>query len=312
MTHWIKAAQTVLPVFLVIGLGVICRSRSLVSREGIQSLKYVAVNICLPAVLFGAFATAQYSLSDLVIPLMMAALCMAGWFLGRWGAKRLGLNSRFVPFLTCGFEAGMLGYALFQMLYGAEKVTWFARIDLGQVLFVFTVYKILLSLESGKAPDRKKLLREMLSSPIIAAIVLGVVLGATGLWQALAPSGITGVLSACTDLIAAPTSVLILLAIGYDLVLRDIPWRAALQTALLRLAVMAVLYGLFSLFLTAVSREQGLREAALLMFLLPPPFVLPVFADDAGQRVYVSSVLSVSTLFAIAGFCVLAALGSAG
>ncbi len=36
--------------------------------------------------------------------------------------------------------------------------------------------------------------------------------------------------------------------------------------------------------------------------------VLPVFADDADKRVYVSSALSVSTLVAIAGFCVLAVL----
>ena len=43
------------------------------------------------------------------------------------------------------------------------------------------------------------------------------------------------------------------------------------------------------------------------MLLLPPPFVLPVFADDEDQRVYVSSALSVSTLAAIAGFAVLAA-----
>ena len=55
---------------------------------------------------------------------------------------------------------------------------------------------------------------------------------------------------------------------------------------------------------------QAALDAALnVMFILPPPFVLPVFADDADQRVYVSSALSVSTLVAIVGFAVLAALG---
>jgi len=54
---------------------------------------------------------------------------------------------------------------------------------------------------------------------------------------------------------------------------------------------------------------SGLGAAINVMFILPPPFVLPVFADDARQRVYVSSVLSVSTLVAIAGFAVLAAAG---
>ena len=47
----------------------------------------------------------------------------------------------------------------------------------------------------------------------------------------------------------------------------------------------------------------------MVIFILPPPFVLPVFADEPDQRVYVSSALSVSTLIAIAGFAVFAALG---
>ena len=48
------------------------------------------------------------------------------------------------------------------------------------------------------------------------------------------------------------------------------------------------------------------EAAVILMFLLPPPFVLPVFADGKEQRAYVSAALSVSTLVAIAGFAVLA------
>jgi hypothetical protein len=45
------------------------------------------------------------------------------------------------------------------------------------------------------------------------------------------------------------------------------------------------------------------------MFLLPPPYVLPVFSRDEQQRVYLSSVLSLSTLVTLAGFIVMASLG---
>lgn len=302
-----EAVKTVLPVFLIIRIGSLCRSKRLISREGINSLKNVAVNICLPAVLFKAFAGTRYGVQDIVIPLVMFGICVLGWLLGRAGARLFRMKSRFVPFLTTGFEAGMLGYALFQMLYGSGQVAQFARIDLGQVLFVFTLYKILLGMGSGQT-DRKKLLGEMAASPIIIAIFAGVLLGATGLYQALVLSGVSGVLDACADLIAAPTSVLILLAIGYDLVFRDIPWRDALQAVGLRLAVMLLLRFVFLLCLRFVAPEGAMRDAVNLMFILPPPFVLPVFADDADQRVYVSSVLSVSTLAAIAGFCVLAVI----
>ncbi len=309
MGQWTDVIRTVLPVFVIIGIGVFCRSRKLITRAGIDTLKQVAVNICLPAVLFKAFAATEYGLTDVLIPLAMFAVCVLGWLLGRAGARVFGLKSRFVPFLTTGFEAGMLGYALFPMLYGEERVASFARIDLGQVLFVFTLYKLLLGLSGGQATDRKKLVRDMVASPIIIAILAGVLVGATGLYRALIPSGITGekgIVDACADLIAAPTSVLILLTIGYDLVLRDIPWRVTLQAAALRLGIMAALWLAFRLGLRALSLEEEMGDALNLMFLLPPPFVLPVFADDADQRVYVSSVLSISTLIAIAGFCVLA------
>ena len=69
---------------------------------------------------------------------------------------------------------------------------------------------------------------------------------------------------------------------------------------LLRLALAAVVRLLW---------PEAPLAALNVMFILPPPFVLPVFADDADQRVYVSSALSVSTLVAIAGFAVLAAIG---
>ena len=61
--------------------------------------------------------------------------------------------------------------------------------------------------------------------------------------------------------------------------------------------------------LNALWPEANLTAAINVMFILPPPFVLPVFADDEDQRVYVSSALSLSTLVAIVGFAVIATLG---
>ena len=309
MTRVIEVLQTILPVMIMLCIGMICRSRQLISREGINSLKSVAVNIALPAVLLSAFATTKYTFMDIIIPLMMFMVCVAAWVLGRAGAKLFGLASRFVPFLTTGFEAGMLGYALFNMLYGSSRTAEFARIDLGQVLFVFTLYKILLGLEGQEKADVKQLLKEMAFSPIIIAIAAGVLLGAAGIYQALVPSGISGIFDACTDFVSAPTGAIILLTIGYDLVLKDIPWFSAGKVVALRLAIMMILRFAFITVLHLLWPEAALDSAVNVMFILPPPFVLPVFADDPDQRVYVSSALSISTIVAIAGFAVLAAAG---
>ena len=306
MTGIVGVLRTVLPVLLMLAIGMLCRRRRLISREGVNALKNVVVNITLPAVLLNAFASTRYTLMDVAIPLLMFAACLAAWALGRLTMRVLGMKSRFVPFLTTGFEAGMLGYALFEMLYGAGRTAEFARFDLGQVLFVFTVYKLLLGREGREKADLGKLAREMVFSPIIIAIVVGVLLGATGLYRALEASGISSVFDACTTFVSAPTSAIILLTIGYDLVLGDIPWASTGKVVALRFVIMMVLRTAFILILNALWPAAGLAAAINVMFILPPPFVLPVFADDAQQRTYVSSALSVSTLVAIAGFAVMA------
>ena len=309
MNRFIGVLQTVLPVLVMLGIGMLCRRKALISREGVNALKNVVVNITLPAVLLSAFATTRYTMMDLLIPLLMFLVCLAGWALGKLGMKLFRMPSRFVPFLTTGFEAGMLGYALFGMLYGSARTADFARIDLGQVLFVFTLYKILLGLESSKKADPKELIREMVFSPIIIAIVAGVLIGATGLYRALEPLGISAVFDTCTDFVSAPTGAIILLTIGYDLVLMDVPWVSTGKVVALRFGIMMILRFALLLVLRVILPSADLKGAINVMFILPPPFVLPVFADDADQRVYVSSALSVSTLVAIAGFTILAAAG---
>lgn len=308
MSRFAEVLRIVLPVLLMLLIGMLCRKKRLISREGIDALKTVAVQIGLPAVLLHTFAAAEYSLATLVVPLVMFLLCILAWLLGRALGPVFGLHNRFVPFLTTGFEAGMLGYALYTLLYGSGHLADFARIDLGQVLFVFTLYKVLLGMGGSEKPDAKQLAKDMMLSPIIIAIILGVLLGVTGIYRSLS-AGAAGVLDACTDFISAPVSALILLSIGYDLVFADIPWKDALKATGLRLLIMAVLgAGLFGLFRLLWPQERWDR-AVWVMFLLPPPYVLPVFSTDEEQRVFLSSVLSLSTLITLAGFVVLAVIG---
>lgn len=294
--------QKVLPVFLVLGLGVVCRKRALLNREGINALKKVAVDIALPAVMFSAFATAEYSLKSVCVPLTMFAVCCGALFLGFLLCRRLKIGGRLSPYMAAGFEAGMLGYALFAILFPGEKVSAFAMVDLGQVLFVFTVYKIMLAGKSN-AGDA---LREALSAPTVWAIVLGLLVGATGLYNALKPSGISSVLDALTDFVSAPTSVLILLAIGYDLDPSGMEWRKIGKMMGLRLGISAVLLGVVLLVDHLVLGHMIHTGALLLMFILPPPYVLPVFADVEEERADVSSALSALTFVSIVLFAVLA------
>lgn len=296
--------QKVLPVFLVLMLGVLCRKKALLTREGINALKKVAVDIALPAVMFSAFATAEYSFRSVCVPLIMFAVCCAALYMGHVLCRRMKIGGRLSPYLAAGFEAGMLGYALFAILFPGEKVSSFAMVDLGQVLFVFTVYKIMLA---GKSNAREAL-AEALSAPTVWAIMLGLLFGATGLFNALRSSGVSTVITALTDFVSAPTSVLILLAIGYDLVPSEIRWKKIGSLLGLRLGVSAALLVVTMLVDRLLLGQMMHTGALLLMFVLPPPYVLPVFADVESERADVSSALSALTFVSILLFAVLAAV----
>lgn len=302
MDSLIQIIETALPVLLALAIGMLCRKKQFLSRDGVDTLKKVVLNITLPAVLVNAFATARYDRETLAIPVVMFLLCCAGLVLGRLLAKLLRLPGRLSPFLATGFEAGMLGFALFSLLYPNDGTAQFAILNLGQELFVFTLYKGLLS---GRNRNGKSLVRDAVTSPVLWAIFAGVLLGATGLYDAMGRIGISGILDSLTGFVSAPTGMIILLTVGYDLVPEEIPWKETFRFILLRLLVMAVLLAVL-LGLNRTLLHGAVHEgAAMLMFLLPPPYVLPVFADEPSQRVQISAALSALTLVSLLLFALL-------
>ena len=80
--------RTILPVVLMLLIGILCRKKQIITREGIDALKSVVVSIALPAVLLNAFATTQYTLMDILIPLFMFLICLTGWGCGHLAARR--------------------------------------------------------------------------------------------------------------------------------------------------------------------------------------------------------------------------------
>lgn len=300
MSVVISVIETALPVFLAIALGMLCRSRGFLTRDGVDALKKVVLNITLPFVLLDAFATAEYSLAALVLPLVMFAVCCLALVLGRLLVRAFRIPGRLSAFLATGFEAGMLGYALFALLFPDVSMSAFALPDIGQTLFVFTLYKILLS---GRT-DWKAIGRDMASTPILWAVAAGVLLGATGLYGAMERWGVSGVIDSAASFLSAPTGTVILLTVGYDLVVREIPWKRVGGLIAMRLVVAAVCYGVMVLLNRTLLGGMLFEGAALLMVILPPPYVLPVFADEASERVQIASALSALTLVTVILFAV--------
>ena len=301
MENLFRILQTALPVLAALALGVLCRKLIFLTRDGVDTLKKVVVNLTLPAVVFAAFATAEYSLQTIAIPVLVFLLCCLGLVLGRLLARLLRLPGRVTPYLAGGFEAGMLGYALFALLFPQASSARFAILDLGQTLFVFTLYKALLS--GGK--ETKSLWKDIVNTPILWGAFAGLLVGATGLFAWMTRNGSAAVVTSLTDFLSAPTGMMILLAVGYDLDFAQIRWRETARFVVLRLAAMAILFAVLLLVNRTLLHGIIFEGAALLLFILPPPYVLPIFADEPSQRAQISSALSALTVVTLLLFAVM-------
>ena len=298
MDKLITILQTALPVFLALGVGVFARKTQFLARDSIDAMKKLVINITLPFVLLSAFASADYNKAALVLPTMVFLLCCVALALGFVVLRMCKVKSRLAPFLASGFEAGMLGYSLFVLLFPNESVSTFAVLDLGQTLFVFTLFKILLS---GKT-DFKAIAKDMVTSPILWAVFAGVILGVTGAYQV---PNVGKLLDATCDFLSAPTGMVILLTVGYDLVLGEIPWGKTIGYIAMRLGIMAVILAVMVLLNRTILNGMMFEGAALLMVILPPPYVIPVFADEPSERVSISSALSAMTVVSLLLFAAL-------
>jgi len=302
----LSVLEMVFPIVLLLGLGTLCRRKQLLTLDGLAGLKSIVGNICLPVVLFNAFFTARYSLSVLLtfltVYLGFGAALLAGFALRKLAAP----HGKFFPFLLTSAEGGMLGYALYGVLMGEQS--GFAVVDLGQTVFAYTAFLGTLTLVDGQTPSAGKLLRNIVTNKCCIGMALGIALGVAGVggWMLSSPAAglVTGTISAIT----APTSALVLLIVGYELELDKKLLRPVAVTVLTRLALMGGLLILVSFVIfRIIPYDPALQIALMILYALPAPFIIPLFADVGGEGKYISTSLSVHTLCTVLLFAAIAA-----
>ncbi len=296
-----------LPVLLSFGLGYLCERKRIFGAEGLKGLKAVVSNITLPAVLFFAFFTAEYSGRIALTFATVFLSCVLGLAIGFLLRRFVKPYGKFLPFLLTNFEGGMLGYALFGLLY-AGQTHIFAMVDIGQTFCAFTVFLAALKAVGGEKVSIRGLGRNMLHNVVFVSIVLGAALGILGVgkWALASPAG--AVITDAVQFIAAPTGALILLIVGYELSFQKSLLVPVLKTVGLRLLVMLVLLTAGALVIfSVIPFDKPLFTAMLLAYAMPAPFIIPLYVSDSAHAQYISTALSVQTLVSIALFIGVAA-----
>jgi predicted permease len=301
----LQTLSTTLPVIILVLVGVLIRTAKILKPGTIADIKTLIVNLTLPLVLFTAFATMTFEARFLLIVVIVFAACTLVMFLAARLRAVPGLRPAYAPYLMAGFEAGMLGYAVFGAMYGSANVGKFAVIDLGQVLFVFFVLVTRLQMARGSRVDWRGTLVNFGRTPVIIAILLGMLANLSGFYRLLAGFDPAAALLAAVAMLAGLTTPLVSLVIGYELRFQAGAFSAALQTALLRLALWVGLALAFNALVirATLGLDSTFEAAVLLMAVLPAPFVIPIYlkGEERGDRDYILNTLSIGTVLALAG-----------
>lgn len=296
----------VLPVFCMLALGMAANRFGWISRAGMDGIKLLATNIMLPVVLVDALGMAQYNkVTLLFLVVMMVQLLVAtgaGYLLRPLVGSGQG---RYLPFLTATFEGGMMAYPLYMALCGTEMLSNIAALDMANCIFTFTIYLTLITATGKGKSGGSQLLSTVLRAPAMYGVVLGILLGITGILPKIAASSVGSVYSSLISMITTPVSALILLCVGYDLKLDRRVLSAAGKSAAIRLVLQGVLLMGVWFVLRHFIAEREMKIALFLYAFMPPCFMSPLYAVREKDKMYTSTTISLYTIVSIIAFTVL-------
>ncbi len=289
-----------LPLFLLISLGYGAVRGGLFAERDTQALGGFVLYVALPALIVRAFT--QRSLDEVFEPHYVAALALASLsvFTLVWlGARALRLPLAGAALAGLGAacaNTGYLGYPLAALIIGPGAAVAMTMNMLVENLLIIPLALALAESAGQREQGWRRALREtgrrLLRSPLILAIVAGVLLSAL---HVTLPAPLLRVV----DLLAAASAPVALFAIGGMLHGTSVRGLAAPLALIvggkLLLHPLAVLLAL-RLFPVA---DPALATAAVLMAAVPTIAIYPVLGQRYGQQRLCAAALLVSVLASV-------------
>jgi predicted permease len=305
----LEVIAKVLPILLLIGLGHVLKRIKLIQPGTIAELKKVVINVFLPALLFMAFTKVTMTKDYLMIFITVLAALSLMFGVGFAVKKLVRSENRALPAFYTSFETGMIGYSLYVAMYGQENMFKLAVVDLGGFVFMFFVVMSYLQSGAGQGFSLARVLKGIVTAPIVIAVAIGLLLSATGALNYMQTHALTQAPLTLIQMLGSVTVPVICLVIGYELHIELGSVARPLAMAVSRLALWLGLAWLVSTFVIDqwLGLDKGFQLAVYTMFLLPPSFGVPIFIPEAEResRQFILQGVSIHLILSIVAFIVI-------
>lgn len=287
------------PLFILIGVGYACVMTGLVSRETTRGMGVFVITIALPALIISGMAnkplTATFDI-DFLLGYMLASVVLFTAALLAWRRFRKGsiMESAMAALGMSSSNSGFIGVSICALVLGTEP----ASRAVAMTILVESMLMIPVAVaiaDAGNTPGEQRLfarafltLKRLVRSPLLIAIVVGLVLAA---FQIRLPLVAVRVI----DMLALAAAPVALFAVGgnlYGLRPTGMIKEASLMSAgklVLHPALTALFFMLFP------DMDPVLRQAGLIFAAAPMLSILPILGMRYGLEDRCSAALLLCT-----------------
>lgn len=307
-----EVLEIVLPVLAMIILGILCRKWKLLDQSGVNNMKTLVTNIMLPVAIFHALATAEYSGKIGILVLIMFVMLLISFGAGFWMKRFMDEPyKKYLPFLICIYEGGMMAYPLYTSLCGSENLSQIAVLDIAGLLFGFSVYMGMLGqTENGEKINAKSLFYSALRTPAFIGTVLGIIVGLTRMITRLLDSPFGNCYLSVENILTTAITPIILIVVGYSMEFAPELISPCLKTILLRVLLQAVMIaGVLMVVKYLVGSSRLLNLAVITYMSSPATFSMQTFLRKKESSAYASTTNSLYCVVSILVYITLAVAG---
>ena len=309
MEKLLHVAVIVVPILFCASLGILARAKNLMTPAQIEGLPQFVVRFALPCVLFNSCLTAQISGESVGSMAIAFAFSLTGAVLA-FVVRKKRLPYSNLPMLSCSMETGMLGIPLTILLFGASQAYRMGVLDLAQNFICIPVISIL-SADTGSSPNLEKLLKKVITSPLMICSLSGLALNLLGIRAFLDNIGILPIVSESAGFVSQPVSALMLFCVGYNFSFTKEDRSAIFKVCGAHMGLHLLFAGLAQLLLCLFPAvDPATRWVMLLYFTLPGSYLTPALGKTKKEQEVISSVCSLLTLFCLLVFSFIALMNA--
>lgn len=304
-----RILETLLPVFVMIGLGFAARQKQWLSPEHTSGAKTLVFSVLFPVLIFNILFTSQLSASAFSIIAYVTAAFVVCFLIGTLLKKQFGPYGEVVPYMLTTCEGGSVCLPLYLTMVAAQYASNTIMFDMAGTIIAFIAIPILVARKTAEGGSFGEIALRIAKNPFILAVVFGLALNLCGVHAWLARTPFLAVYDSAMNMVTGPIVGVILFAIGYEMVLEGGMLKMLLKLMVLRILLYLCIIAGFFLFFPAMMSQKEFLIAVLLYFMCPTGFALPLQLQPLGldekQESFMSSFIS---LFMIVTLCVYTAL----